>query len=76
MRDRIDMLGSVESYIGTFFSKTWVQKNVLKLTDHQIEEMQKEIDLEAEIEADVGGGEDEFDEPDEEPTSSGVATTL
>jgi hypothetical protein len=62
MRDRIDMLGSIESYIGTFYSKNWVQKNVLNLTDHEIENMQKEIDLEAEIE---GGGEGEFDEPEE-----------
>jgi hypothetical protein len=62
MRDRIDMLGSIESYIGTFYSKNWVQKNILNLTDHEIENMQKEIDLEAEIE---GGGEGEFDEPEE-----------
>ncbi len=65
MRDRIDMLGSIESYIGTFYSKNWVQKNVLNLTDHEIENMQKEIDLEAEIEAVAGGGEGEFDEPEE-----------
>ncbi len=65
MRDRIDMLGSIESYIGTFYSKNWVQKNVLNLTDHEIENMQKEIDLEAEIEAAAGGGEGEFDEPEE-----------
>ena len=65
MRDRIDMLGSIESYIGTFYSKNWVQKNVLNLTDHEIENMQKEIDLEAEIEGIEGGGEGEFDEPEE-----------
>ena len=43
LEDRINALGSIESYIGTFFSKRWVQKNVLNLTDAQIDEMQDEI---------------------------------
>ena len=40
---------SIESYIGTFFSKEWVQKNVLNFTDNEIEiitkQMNKEMDL-------------------------------
>ena len=40
LEDRINALGSIESYIGTFFSKEWVQKNVLNLTDAEIEDMQ------------------------------------
>ena len=34
---------NIESYIGTFFSKKWVQQNVLRLTDLEIEEMQRQI---------------------------------
>ena len=55
MRDRIDMLGSIESYIGTFFSKNWVQKNVLNLTDHEIEDMQTQINKEEGLDPDEGG---------------------
>ena len=46
LEDRINALGSIESYIGTFFSKRYVQKNVLNLTDAQIDEMQDEINRE------------------------------
>ena len=56
LRERIDMLGQVERYVGNFFSKTWVQKNILRQTDEEIEEIVQEIELEKEIE---GGGEEE-----------------
>jgi hypothetical protein len=55
MQDRIDALGSIESYIGTFYSKAWVQKNVLNMTDAETEEMQKEIAIEAGTDVDDGG---------------------
>ena len=43
MEDKINQLGNIESYIGTFFSKEWVQKNVLNMNDAQIKEMQDEL---------------------------------
>ena len=55
LEDRINALGSIEPYIGTFFSKRWVQKNVLNLTDAQIDEMQDEINREAGLDPDEGG---------------------
>ena len=55
MEDRINALGSIESYIGTFFSKEWVQKNVLNLNDGQIEDMQKQMNKEAGLDPDEGG---------------------
>jgi hypothetical protein len=55
LNDRIDTLGSIESYIGTFFSKEWVQRNVLNLTDHEIENMQAQINKEAGLDPDEGG---------------------
>ena len=45
MEDRINALGNIESYIGTFFSKEWVQKNVLKLTQEEIDKFKPEIIL-------------------------------
>ena len=55
LREKLDQLGQVESYIGTFFSKEWVYKNVLKMTDHEVEEMRKEMNREAGIEPEEGG---------------------
>ena len=55
LEDRINALGSIESYIGTFFSKEWVQKNVLNLSDREIDEMQKQINIEAGLDSDEGG---------------------
>jgi hypothetical protein len=55
LEDRINALGSIESYIGTFFSKEWVQKNVLNLTDHEIEDMQAQINKEAGLDPEDGG---------------------
>lgn len=43
LRERLDMLGQVEPYIGNYFSKAWVFKNVLKMTDDQIEDIKKQI---------------------------------
>ena len=55
LEDRINALGSIESYIGTFFSKQWVQKNVLNFTDAEIEDMQKQINKEAGLDPEDGG---------------------
>ena len=52
LRERIDMLGTLEPYVGNFFSKRWVQKNVLRQSDEEIELMNKEIE-------DEGDGEEE-----------------
>ena len=55
LEDRINALGSIESYIGTFFSKEWVQKNVLNFTDAEIEDMQVQMNTEAGLDPDEGG---------------------
>ena len=43
LRDRIDALDSIQSYIGTFFSKEYVLKKVLRMTDSEVEEMRDQI---------------------------------
>ena len=55
MNDKLEQLGTVESYIGTFFSKEWVQKNILRLTDTEIEDMQSQINKETGLDPDEGG---------------------
>ena len=37
LRERLDMLGNIDSYIGTFFSKEYVLKSVLNMNDSEIE---------------------------------------
>jgi hypothetical protein len=48
MRDRLGLLDQVDNYTGRYFSQVWIQRNVLRLTDDEIAEMQKEIDKEKE----------------------------
>ena len=48
MKERLSLLSSVDPYTGRYFSQSWIQRNVLRLTDDQIEEMQKEMEDEKE----------------------------
>ena len=55
MKEKLDTLSQIESYVGTFFSKKWVQNNVLRLTDTEIDDMQRQIKREADTDTDDGG---------------------
>ena len=48
LQQRLQMLGQIDPYVGRYYSQEWVRKNVLHLTDEEIEEMQKQIDSEPE----------------------------
>jgi hypothetical protein len=48
MKERLGLLGAIDPYTGRYFSQAWIQRNVLRLTDDEIAEMQKEIDSEKE----------------------------
>jgi hypothetical protein len=54
MRERVNTATMMEPFIGRYFSSTWVKKNVLQMTDEEIEKMQEEIDEEGPI-TPVGG---------------------
>ena len=64
LRERIASLDAVANYIGPegFFSKEWVYKNILQLTQEEIEDMKKQI----ESEAAAGEESPEPEEPEEE----------
>lgn len=55
LRERLQTLDIMQNYVGEYYSKEWVQKNVLMLSDEDIAKMRKEIDGESE------------EEPEEEP---------
>ena len=52
MRERIQTLDQMANYIGDYFSKEWVMKNVLMFSDEDIEKM---------------AGQSAEEEPNEEP---------
>jgi len=60
MRERLDMLSQVEPYVGSFFSKEWIKKNILKMSDEEIEEIEDQIEDEKEDgeydDFEMGGG--------------------
>jgi hypothetical protein len=43
LRSRVEVLNGLAAYIGTFFSKRYIQKYVLMLTDEQIDEIEEEL---------------------------------
>lgn len=46
IRERLSLLGAVDPYVGRYYSMEWIQKNVLKLTNKEILDMQKQIEKE------------------------------
>jgi len=55
LEDRINQLGSIEPYIGTFFSKEFVMKKVLHLTDAEIQTLRDQIKKEIDTDPLDGG---------------------
>jgi hypothetical protein len=46
LQNRLQMVTMVDPYIGRYFSQRFVKKDILQMTDEDIEKMQKEIDEE------------------------------
>jgi len=46
LRSRFEVLQSASSYIGSLFSKEYVQKEILMLTDEQLEEINMQLQME------------------------------
>jgi hypothetical protein len=55
LENRLNQLQTVEAYIGTFFSKEYVLKKVLRMTDSDIQEMRDQIKKEIELDPMDGG---------------------
>lgn len=45
-KDKVEELQNLTQYVGKFFSYQWIRKNVLKLSDEEIVEMEKQIEEE------------------------------
>jgi hypothetical protein len=55
LRERLQTLDQISNYVGDYFSKEWIQKNVLHFSDEDIEQIKKDIEGEQE------------EQPEEEP---------
>jgi hypothetical protein len=44
LRDRLDILRDVEEYVGKYFSRNWVRRNILQFDDDQIKKISTEIE--------------------------------
>jgi len=62
MQGRLQILGDVDNFVGKYFSEDWIRKNVLRMTEEEIKDEQKQIDKEA----DEAPDEEEEETPVEE----------
>ena len=46
LKERINTLNMIDPYVGRYFSAEWVKKKVLRMSDEDIEEMEKQIEEE------------------------------
>jgi len=58
IRERFDLLNSVQDYIGKYLSHEWVAKNVLRMSEEDMKEMEDQI--EAEMKAGAHQQDNEF----------------
>jgi len=64
-RERFEIMQSMEEYIGKYVSNEWVRKNILRQTDADIREINKQIDREKEDDEEFPGGDDNGDGGDD-----------
>jgi len=58
LQNRIGLMNEITQYVGEYYSKEWVQKNVMMLDDEEIAQMKKQIDKEM-AEGDIPDPEEE-----------------
>jgi hypothetical protein len=55
LQNRLSVLGMVDPFIGRYFSKRWIQKNVLRMEEEEIEEIENEMKKEMEENPELQG---------------------
>jgi hypothetical protein len=58
LRERVATLREVDEYVGRYYSKEWIRKNILMQTDEDIKQIDKQIEAEPDELEDVDLGED------------------
>jgi hypothetical protein len=49
-RERVQTLTMMEPFVGKYYSQTWIKKNVLRLSDEEIEKMDQEMEKDGSLE--------------------------
>jgi hypothetical protein len=49
MQARMGLLQTVDPYVGKYYSQDWVKKNILRLDDKEIKDIQKQMDKEQQV---------------------------
>ena len=57
LKERLDTMDRISTYVGEYFSREWVMKNVMMFSDEDIEKMRDEVEGE-----NAAGGDDEPDD--------------
>ena len=57
LRERLQTLDQISQYVGEYFSREWVMKNVMMMSDEDIDQMKKEVEGENSVKDE---DEDEF----------------
>ncbi len=61
MRERFEMLATVDEYVGKYISNEWVRKKVLQFSDDEISKIAKEVESEKDTEGDDMDDMDDLD---------------
>ena len=49
LRERVNTATMLDPFVGKYYSSAWIRKNVLQMTDEEIEQMKKEIEEEGPV---------------------------
>lgn len=74
LKARLELLGQIEGYIGKdkYYSKGYVYREILDMSDEDIKEMRNEIEMESKLNGEVEGGESTEEETDDMPFAEPV----
>jgi len=53
LNERINTLNNIDNYTGRYFSKDWVKRNILKMSDDEINQMDDQISSETETDTEM-----------------------
>lgn len=79
MKERLSVLADIDNYTGKYFSEQWIKENVLRMTEKEIKDMEKQIQADekknAEDEEQASNGQDASNgaapDPNEVPPGDG-----
>lgn len=75
LRERLSLANEIDGFVGKYYSMAWVRKNILQMSEEDIEEMDKEIKEESD-DPDSPMNDDEDNNQDDTPMESINANTV